>query len=430
MPKIFRPKGSAKYVLFFTDETGKRKKKTLETDKGVSERIARDLLNKVVLRKNGFLDERDEKLAEHKARPLKEHIADFCRFVASDGATEKHVRGVEMRIQRVLTLAKIKRISDLSLVDVQEALTQLRKIRSTGTLNTYIRDLKAFSRWLWKDKRAREHCLLDLETKDAKNDRRRVRRRMPDDEAMRVIQAAQNGPKRGNLSGPDRAMLYRLAHGTGFRAKELRTITPESFRLNDDPPTVKVLACYTKNRQEAIQPIAMGLADLLRPWLARKAPGRPVFERLVHDTAKMLRFDLAAAGVPYIVDGEYNDFHASRGTYVSNLVASGASVKTCQTLARHADPALTIGIYAKASLHDIHGAVENLPDLTAKPAQIEVLSATGTDGQGATQSATSVDEQGEIDERKAFIGGSLRRENAAVVSVRGKRYDPCPGRRA
>ena len=26
---------------------------------------------------------------------------------------------------------------------------------------------------------------------------------------------------------------------------------------------------------------------------------------------------------------------------------------------------MTIGIYAKASLHDINGAVENLPDLTA-----------------------------------------------------------------
>ena len=47
------------------------------------------------------------------------------------------------------------------------------------------------------------------------------------------------------------------------------------------------------------------------------------------------------------------DFHAVRVAYITNLVTSGASVKTCQTLARHSTPSLTIGVYAKASLHDI-----------------------------------------------------------------------------
>ena len=35
--------------------------------------------------------------------------------------------------------------------------------------------------------------------------------------------------------------------------------------------------------------------------------------------------------------------HAARHTYVSRVVESGASVKTCQELARHSDPTLTIG---------------------------------------------------------------------------------------
>jgi hypothetical protein len=67
--------------------------------------------------------------------------------------------------------------------------------------------------------------------------------------------------------------------------------------------------------------------------------------------------------------------------YISNLVASGASVKTCQVLARHSTPSLTIGIYAKASLHDLVGAVDALPDLTpaAPSAEPQALRATGTD---------------------------------------------------
>jgi hypothetical protein len=68
------------------------------------------------------------------------------------------------------------------------------------------------------------------------------------------------------------------------------------------------------------------------------------------------------------------------GTYISHLVSSGASVKTCQTLARHSSPVLTIGIYAKATLHDIGGTVESLPDLTPTQPHCEALSATGTEG--------------------------------------------------
>jgi hypothetical protein len=51
---------------------------------------------------------------------------------------------------------------------------------------------------------------------------------------------------------------------------------------------------------------------------------------------------------------------------VSHLVAPGASVKTCQTLARHSTPSMTISVYAKASLHDIKGAVDAPPDPTPR----------------------------------------------------------------
>jgi integrase len=193
------------------------------------------------------------------------------------------------------------------------------------------------------------------------------------------------------MIGPDRAILYALALGTGFRADELRTLTPERFALDSDPPTVTADACYTKNGKEAVQPIAIGLADRLRPWLALKPPGRPVFDGMTDRTAEMLRVDLEAAGVPYETASGVVDFHSLRGTYISHVVSSGASVKTCQTLARHSTAALTIGIYAKASLHDIQGAVENLPDLAGDHPRPEAMAATGTDGvsgPSATQFAT------------------------------------------
>jgi Phage integrase family len=167
----------------------------------------------------------------------------------------------------------------------------------------------------------------------------------------------------------------------------LRTLTPDQFRLDSSAPSVTGRSCYTKNGKEAVQPLALSLADRLRPWLATKAPGTPVFEGMTQRTAEMLRVDLKAAGVPYETDSGVADFHSLRGDFISYIVSSGASVKTCQTLARHSTPSLTIGIYAKASLHDINGAVENLPDLTAPAPKSESLRMTGTDGT-VTRSAT------------------------------------------
>ena len=166
------------------------------------------------------------------------------------------------------------------------------------------------------------------------------------------------------MTGIDRAMLYTVALATGFRpGRELRPLTPEAFDLDADPPTITVTPSYTKNKQAAVQPIPVALAERLRLWLATKPPGMPVFEGMTSRTAEMLRVDLAAAKVPHKTSEGVADFYAVRVSYITNLVASGASVKTCQTLARYSTPVLTIGVYAKASLHDIQGAVESLPDL-------------------------------------------------------------------
>ncbi len=196
------------------------------------------------------------------------------------------------------------------------------------------------------------------------------------------------------VSGPVRAMAYRVALGTGFRADELRSLTTTSFHLDADPPKIVCEAAYTKNGRLAEQPVAESLASLLRPWLASRAPDRPVFN-LPPKTAEMLRADLAAAKIPYETPSGVCDFHSLRGVYISNLVASGDSVKTCQVLARHSTPSLTIGVYAKASLHDVKGAVESLPDLTATAPRTEAaaLAPTGTDpAANATQNATLLPE--------------------------------------
>jgi integrase len=381
MASVFKAKGNAEYTIVYTDEHGKRRKKRGYTDKRESDRLAKELEDRARKIKDGLIDPKAESYRTHEGTPLLDHVAAFERSILAKGATDKHVRMTGQRTRRTLALAKARRISDLSLSKAQDAVQALRDAGlGQSSINSHITAVKTFSRWLWRDGRAREHHLAHLATSSADADLRHVRRLLSPEEAARVVQAAASGPDAGGLTGPDRAVLYHLALGTGFRRKELATLTPERFNLDSDNPTVTGRSCHTKNGKEAVQPLAQSLADRLRPWLAGKAPGRSVFEGMTLRTAEMLRVDLKAAGIPYETDSGFADFHSLRGDFISYLVSSGASVKTCQTLARHSTPTLTIGIYAKASLHDINGAVENLPDLTPPAPRPESLRMTGTDG--------------------------------------------------
>ena len=99
------------------------------------------------------------------------------------------------------------------------------------------------------------------------------------EEAAALIAHTPTQKKRGCMIGSDRAILYAAAIGTGLRFEELHSLTPESFDLDADPPTITCLGEHTKNGKEAIQPIRPELAEMLRPWLAGKLPREPVFRR-------------------------------------------------------------------------------------------------------------------------------------------------------
>ncbi len=239
-----------------------------------------------------------------------------------------------------------------------------------------------------------------------------------------MIQAAESGPIVYKMTGPDRAALYRLALGTGFRANELRSLTPESFDLDGDPPTVTVKAAYSKHRREDVQPIRPDLAEALAPWIATRPAGKPIFGNLTKHTADMLRHDLAAAKIPYRnADGRVADFHAIRHSYVSMLARSTAPVKVVQTLARHSTPTLTLGVYSHIGLFDQTAALDALPSLDGKAPTEEPASmqATGTDGQSISERFAHylpTGEPGEGQDRSVRDGfNDVSMESDSIISM-------------
>jgi integrase len=202
------------------------------------------------------------------------------------------------------------------------------------------------------------------------------------------------------LTGVDRYALYATACGTGFRASALAGLTPESFALDIDQPTVILAARRNTSRVLKEQPIPPDLAELLRDYLRPKPAKLPVWAGTWtrHGKgAEILRLDLKAAGIPYSVPGPdgppFADFHALRHTYLTLGGRAGIDLRTLQELAEHSSPALTAR-YSHRRLHDLAGAVEKLPAFL--PDQLDAaalpLAATGTDGVEAVHRRPRLDQ--------------------------------------
>ena len=168
-------------------------------------------------------------------------------------------------------------------------------------------------------------------------------------------------------------------------------MTPESFDLDADPPTATVARAYVKNRRTVKktvrQPLPLAVAEALRPFLKEQARGRSgLAGQLVDEGANMLKEDLAAAGVPYVVEGpdgpRYVDFHGLRHTYISLMERAGVGLNDAKELARHSTIILTkdrythadeAGLAVAVNKLDLPGAVPSVALKDFNPAEVLAL---------------------------------------------------------
>jgi integrase len=326
-------------------------------------------------------------LLESSQKPLDAHLDDWHEWLVAKGNTEKHAELVVKRARRVARECGFAAWADIPASRVQTHLAELRKGKSAisiQTSNFYLQAIRQFARWMVRDRRATENPLDHLQGGNVKLDRRHDRRALTWDEVQVLIKTAEMGPVRFGMTGTDRAMLYRFTVETGLRAGELRSLTPASFQLDADPPTVTVDAAYSKHRREDVQPIRPALIAALKSWLESKRTQEHAF-KMPDKPARMLRADLDAARRAWIdaartdeerqrrdqtrflayVDqnGRIADFHALRHTFITNLTKGNVNPRVVQSLARHSTITLTMDRYSHIGLGDAAEALEKLPSL-------------------------------------------------------------------
>lgn len=430
------------WYVEFTDHTATVRRAPGFTDRRQTEALGRRMVDLVSLRVAGatlppdvskWIEALSPKLRGYLARiglldtgrvaamrPLREHLdgaADapgYRQHLAAKGDTAEYVEKACARARAVMDGCRFIFWSDIAASKVMAYLDDLRadkvdaegkvtkRGKSAQTFNYYLGAFKGFCRWMVRDGRATESPVAHLTGLNVKTDRRRVRRALSVEEIrwLLAVTDAPTAPERYGMSGPARAMLYRLAVETGFRRGELASLTRASFRLDGERPTVTVEAAYSKHRREDTLPLRPDTAADLRAFLAAKLPGAVAFAipKGCRDSAAMLQADMDAARAAWLnkapspqerqrrdessflkdVDagGRVVDFHALRHTAGSLLAASGAHPKVAQSIMRHSTIELTMSRYTHVFAGQEADAVTALPDLAAPVAELAKMQAT------------------------------------------------------
>jgi len=376
------------------------------TDKRQTEKLAEKIEKLIICRQNNEPPDRElsawlETVAEKlrarfvefglidpcraaASKPLTEHLGDFAQSLKDDGDTRKQVQQTCFRIRRIFEKAGFRTWADISAAKIKRCLAKLREQDgiSKQTSNNYLKAVKHFCNWMVKERRANESPVAHVDClKVGQSDRRRQRRPLEPDAVRRLLACTAASGERFGLTGHQRSLVYRLAVETGLRASEIRSLKVSSFDFKNN--TVRIESKYCKNRKEAELPLRPDTALELQTLLTSKLPGARALE-LPDKPGKMLKADLAEAGIPYVDEsGRYADFHSLRHTTGSLLAASGVHPKVAQSILRHSDINLTMGIYTHTLTGQESQAVESLPDFSLGP-NSERQKATGTDGRNVT----------------------------------------------
>jgi len=318
-----------------------------------------------------------------RLKPISVHLIGYCHELKAKGDDRRHIRQTIAKLGRLVKEQGIRIIADIDVEKVTDFLTALRLGKGAvgpRTSNYYLVAIRGFVNWLVRVGRMNASPLAGIEPNRTEDEETRWPLSIED---MRtLLDVTASAATRFGMTGAERAILYRVAVETGYRAGELRSLTVASFDLNPTTPTVRLLAKDTKAKRGATLPLRPEMATLLRCYFANKLPTALAFPNMPDSrrTADMIREDLREARIAITNDlGASRDFHCLRHCCGTWLAAVGTNPKVIQTIMRHSTMRLTMDRYVHADREQTASALKKFPDLSSPMRQVD----TGTDGRAA-----------------------------------------------
>jgi integrase/recombinase XerC len=308
--------------------------------------------------------------------PMADLVPAYVEYMEREGFARTHRDQCEAVLRKVIDAHRLDTAGRVAAEKLAAGLETDRKAgRQPGdgnrpfslrTRNSWTATLKAFGAWLVATKRAVYNPFTPLPLANSEKARVRVRRHAEPGDLAKLVRAARGGGDREGLSGEDRAALYLIALYTGLRAGALFRLTPESFTWSGPlPVSVYSPARGQKAGEDHGIPLQVDAARELADWLRAKPAGDLLFPLRGKRprTARMIRHDLAAAGLRYADGvGRVLDFHALRVCFGVMLAKAGVPLVIAQQLMQHSTPVLTANIYSRVG-GELAGEVAKLPSL-------------------------------------------------------------------
>lgn len=350
----------------YTDATGRQRRVKGFADKSLTLQLLAKLEREATAARHGI----HIPTADGIARPLSELLAEYESLQLARGLSEGHRRNCSAYLPEVFAACRWSTFADLSADRLIRWCDERRRESecSPATVNGYTSAVRAFSRWAAGKLRTADPLAGKVPKLNEQVDRRRSDRIPTPAELDALFTAAASARRRRCLiTGPDRAVLYRTAAYTGFRASELASLTPDSFAwAGGRVVSVTVQAADAKGKRTETVPVPGHLADVLAPWLAGRPAGEPVWPgdwAANRGQWSWLDRDCGRAGISQ--KPKALTFHSFRAYYLTMLMRAGANPKELQTLARHRDIRTTMASYLRTDPGHLKNLADSLPPPSA-----------------------------------------------------------------
>lgn len=359
----------------------------LSKDKGVARSKLAKLETDLARGEAGLIDP----FKASKKTPIGEYVDAYLTDLKELGRSEKYLGQTRREIDTIVGRCEVECLKDLTADKVDGVLTAMTC--SARTKNCYRQAVLGLCNYLVRKKKLAANPLFA--TTRRKGEKKRRRRALPEDALQKLLDAARQrplreasiirrGPRKGQVGarvpedyrkqlergGRHRALLYLTAILTGLRYKALRSLRVADLNLDQAVPVLEIPATRMKSKRAYEWPLHEALIKELRLWVAEtgKQPDDPVFDLPQYSqTVKLLKKDLAAAGIPYQdMSGRYFDFHSLRKCTGSFLRQGNVDPSVSMRLLDHSDIRMTMEIYNDVELLDAKPALDAMPQLTIR----------------------------------------------------------------
>lgn len=269
----------------------------------------------------------------------------FRAHMKANARASETIRAYTARVPKVLSHLDAKSLDDLTpeAVDRYKG-ERLAQGAAHASINAEVKALVTMLRWAVVYKKIKANPLAGVRHLPTK--KKNPKRALSESEITALLDESPERYRR----------VWTVFLGTGLRRTELVQLRWKDVDL--ERRLIHIRPETSKTRAEAWQPFGDDVAEALG------APGEPEGHVFVNGRGRFwgdqllpkLKLCCRHAGI----DLRGVCLHSLRYTFATRLIASGADIKTVQSLMRHATAAMTLALYAQVTESNVAAAVAGM----------------------------------------------------------------------